>query len=269
MYEEHLVSRLSARASQVLLSLLLARQTQVHFSAREFASRTGLPLVGRSIPDSLSELEQNGLIRIVAQRGEPVQVSLVHPQEFYHETTIKEVDPERITGPGSPALLEPPNHPGSGNDAGRPGGMEHGIGSEVGEIGEGGGPFETGARSTDAGLLEQCRLADLDGTNPVKRVALRRVWDETFPKEQYPYQRLTNDGVSRLLSGGRSVEAVCQAIIDAPGGAASPIKSPLGYVVAKLQGMERGNKVGEPSTEDEITDEIRRHLEMGRKQFGA
>jgi hypothetical protein len=98
---------------------------------------------------------------------------------------------------------------------------------------------------------------------------LRVVWDETFTKEEYPYQRLSVDGAKKLLANGRSVDVVAEAIKDAPLHAASRINAPLGYVLAALQRQERARQGQGQGQEEgyEITDDIRRLTEMGRRRY--
>ena len=250
--EKDLVARLSPNAAKALLTLLLSQGSQdAQPLWPEFAIHLGLS--GWSTSEVLFELEQLGLTEIIALPHKFVVVCKIHicTQESGQTIHANETPPQEMgTSPGTRKpdrdVLPAP-------------------------IKEGPGETEAGGRigTPPTGLIDQCHLADESGKKQAQVKALRAVWDDVFPENEYPFQRLTEDGARRLLAGGRTAEGVGSLIVEAVGSATRRIESPRAFVEAVLKNRDRK----QPDKEDEqgvvITDGLRRLAELGRKQYGT
>jgi hypothetical protein len=259
-WSENLVARLSTQASQVLLSVLLARQGELSQPIEEFAiSRTGLSKL--SVCLALSELEAVSLLLMIVDQPGKVKVSLVYEEsegegkegEYAHGTITKvteETDLPSLAGAtDKPLLVSPIRRDAEGV---RP--------EEVGWDGDG----------ASGGLLGLCKEADRTEDRSAQVVALKQVWDAVFPVEDYPYQRMTQDAARKFLSG-RTAEYVGQVILDAPAHATERIKAPRSYIEAALarEDAHRLKKEGQGGDGVVIDDDLRRLTELGRRQFGG
>lgn len=121
-------------------------------------------------------------------------------------------------------------------------------------------------------LLELCRQADKANDRKQQIEALQRVWDEVFPQEEYPFQRLVESAAKKFLANGRASEQVAQVIMDARTHAKERIQSPRAYVEAALSRADAKSKRSEqttPTDEVVIDDNLRELVKIGRKQFNG
>ena len=130
-------------------------------------------------------------------------------------------------------------------------------------------PTERGAYASDT-PLERCRLADERGDRKAQVSALVACWDEAFPIEEYPYQRLTVATAKKFLVN-RSAEDVGQVILRV--GALGHSDYPRSRVEKVLAVEEKRDKItvesGGNKAEDagEITDEIKEYTKWALEQW--
>ena len=306
--EEDLVARLTPDAAKLLLRLLLSQgREDTQATQQEFAILyPGFPRWSISL--SLYELEQSGLIEIIAL---PPNISIVcklrictqessqnaHTPEASIQEDVQPTDSEVDTPPDPRAterdVLPAPTNKGPGTAPEDTRGLNevrtakagpHAPGSGKKDFLEQNGVVADAALSAGIppgqddvrrggqegpGLLGACRLADESGMRQKQVRALRAVWDDVFPEAEYPFQRLTEDGARRLLAGGRTAEGVGSAIVDAVSSTRERIQAPRAFVEAVLKNRDRK----QPNSDDEhdavITDGLRRLAELGRKQYGT
>jgi hypothetical protein len=255
--------KLSANASRVLLSLLLTRQSGSQIPKSEFAILAGLTHI--AIVGALQELEQNGLISIVAQEVKHE----AHMEELgstaYATITMALVPTERVsvqTGSGfeplgvkhdvveRPILAVQADVEQVGGEAQ----ITYGRGKEAGGI-----DSSLGEDKENPDPLEQCRLADESGVRSQKIAALKVVWGGVFPVDQYDYEyaQLSDSFAKELTRGERSAEwvgTIIQRIGEKWWG--RHLKSPAGYIRAAVEGEEAKSKVSTPinRVEDDEVD---------------
>ena len=239
MKGEYLVAELSPKASQVLLALLLVRQRETFFSQAEFATRTALSR--RSISEALTELARKGLIEIIARAGRPPLVRL--NLEYFQDVQVTDTPITLLTHAPAPALLGPS------------------VQTATEEARE--------DRTEELEPLVRCRQADATGRRDDMVRALQAIWDDTFPRDDYPFQRMTPETAKKWLVG-RSAEEVGLFIQEVKAKAKSPIPYPRGYVDKALENAKiKQAAKAEVEEVEVITPDLRRLTELGRRQYSG
>src|SRR5216684_8190259 len=228
----------SSSASKVLLALLLVRELGVALGQPEFAKLAGLPrpstdpLVGSlAVWEGLHEIEQAQLVVIIAQNAEIDNVLGDH---------------EEAAGPGSNATR---------------------VAVVPDQLVLGVAVTEAAYPVSEEISGDRTRLA-APGVDPAFIAALQELWDEVFPVEEYPVQRLTKETAKQWIRKYGD-DFVREVLIDVRHTTTKKIESPRGYVSRVLESQWEKRSAPVNSGESEITDELRELTRMGRRQHAA
>lgn len=210
------VSKLSHSAAHLLLAIALEGEAGV--SAAQAAERAGIG--GNStLSSAISELEAGGFIERRSAGRSYTLVAKFSLEGGGVETPVVYQPPEYIPPPSppppSPPVVQSPQ-PQSAVDI---------------------------ARQADAGR---------DGV--LKQRALQQLWDEVFPRTEYPV-RLTRTQASDLLSlAGGSAVFVCEALTTAVRGAKKHIEFPPGFAKAVVRSHKQRAESGGDASKRQDTD---------------
>jgi hypothetical protein len=222
MLDQYIVARLTAKASQVLLCLLLTREREVTYRSSEFATYTGLER--HSVSLALRELEEYGLITIIP--GSPTVVKM--EIDIGYDMVV----------PSQPTPVE--FFESETQD------------TQVREV-------EVPSVAVDLDPLDACQAADASGSRAAKKAALKRVWGVAFPVSEYEYSQLSDSFASWLTKDGRSSEDMGTTILHVgESWRGRHLDSPVGYIRAAVEGEEkRAKRLDEQET---VIDDYLREL---------
>ncbi len=214
---------------------MVARLT--NSSARFFLSL----VLSRSVETSLTQAEfairpeRGGFVPSITPPTTPIQVqSNQQNREKVYETHVVEGNTERITPPKQPALVPSLREEPEGDEA------------------------------IPADPLEVCRRADKNASRPDQIAALIACWDEAFPVEEYPYQRLTVATAKKFLVN-RTAEDVGQVILRV--GALGHSDWPRTRVEKFLAGEDKRGSGGGEEEEGKASDELKEFTKMALEQW--